>query len=78
MDGRRWSSHQPNVSGRGIVASYSARFWVIVVVLGVATGAVAAAFGELLRLVEHIASGNRRDRSWTGSRHPSDGATLRR
>jgi chloride channel protein, CIC family len=57
MDGRRWSSHQPNVTGRGIVAGYSTRFWVIVVVLGVVTGAIAAGFGELLRLVEHIAYG---------------------
>jgi chloride channel protein, CIC family len=57
LDGRRWSSHQPNVSGRGIVAGYSARFWVTVVVLGLVTGAIAAGFGELLRLVEHLAYG---------------------
>ena len=57
MDGRRWFSHQPNVTGRGIVAGYSTRFWVTVVVLGVVTGAIAAGFGELLRLVEHVAYG---------------------
>ena len=60
MDGRRWSSYQPNVSGRGIVAGYSARFWAIVVVLGAVTGAIAAGMVELLRLVEHVAYGYRR------------------
>jgi hypothetical protein len=33
----RWFSYQPNVPGRGIVAPYGARFWGIVVVLGVAS-----------------------------------------
>src|ERR1700735_1471270 len=60
MDGRRWSSYQPNVPGRGIVAGYPARFWAIVVLLGVITGALASALVELLRLVEHIAYGDRR------------------
>ena len=60
MDGRRWSSYQPNVPGRGIVAGYTARFWAIVVVLGVVTGVLASALVELLRLVEHIAYGYRR------------------
>jgi chloride channel protein, CIC family len=57
MDGRRWSSHQPNVTGRGIVAGYSARFWATVVVLGVVTGAIASGLAELLHLTEHIAYG---------------------
>jgi chloride channel protein, CIC family len=57
---RRWSSYQPNVPGRGIVAGYSLRFWVIVVVLGLATGVAAAALVGLLRLVEHVAYGYRR------------------
>src|ERR1700722_15011593 len=60
MDGRRWSSYQPNVPGRGIVAGYTARFWAIVVVLGAVTGVLASALVELLRLVEHIAYGYRR------------------
>ena len=60
MDGRRWSSYQPNVPGRGIVAGYTARFWAIVVLLGVVTGVLASALVELLRLVEHIAYGYRR------------------
>jgi CIC family chloride channel protein len=60
MDGRRWSSYQPNVPGRGIVAGYTARFWAIVVVLGVITGVLASALVELLRLVEHVAYGYRR------------------
>jgi chloride channel protein, CIC family len=56
---RRWSSHQPNVPGRGIVAGYSLRFWGIVVVLGVGTGVAASALVGLLRLVEHLAYGYR-------------------
>ena len=60
MDGRRWSSYQPNVPGRGIVAGYTARFWAIVALLGVITGVLASALVELLRLVEHIAYGYRR------------------
>jgi H+/Cl- antiporter ClcA len=56
----RWFSVQPNVTGRGIVAGYTVRFWGIVVVLGVVTGAAAAALVELLRLVEHLAYGFRR------------------
>ena len=56
----RWFSDQPNVTGRGIVAGYSARFWAIVVVLGIASGVGASAFVGLLRLVEHLAFGYRR------------------
>ena len=57
LDGRRWSSYQPNVPGRGIVAGYSARFWGIVVVLGAVTGAGASGLVALLHLVEHLAYG---------------------
>jgi CIC family chloride channel protein len=57
--GARWFSYQPNVTGRGIVAGYSARFWAIVAVLGVVTGAGASALVGLLRLVEHLAYGYR-------------------
>jgi H+/Cl- antiporter ClcA/DMSO/TMAO reductase YedYZ molybdopterin-dependent catalytic subunit len=53
--GPRWFSPQPNVTGRGIVASYSSRFWLIVVVLGVVTGVAGSALMELLKLVEHAA-----------------------
>src|SRR6202012_4024221 len=60
MDGRRWSSYQPNVPGRGILAGYSARFWAIVVRLGGITGVLASALVELLRLGEHVAYGYRR------------------
>ncbi len=56
---RRWYSHQPNVTGRGIVAGYSARFWSLVVVLGVATGVGASVLIGLLRLAEHLAYGFR-------------------
>jgi chloride channel protein, CIC family len=57
---RRWSSHQPNVTGRGIVAGYSLQFWAIVVALGLVTGLAASALVGLLRLVEHIAYGYRK------------------
>jgi H+/Cl- antiporter ClcA len=56
---RSWFSYQANVTGRGIVASYSARFWAIVVVLGVITGVGASALVGLLHLVEHLAFGYR-------------------
>jgi H+/Cl- antiporter ClcA len=56
---RNWFSPQANVTGRGIVASYSPRFWGIVVVLGVGTGAAASALVGLLHLVEHLAFGYR-------------------
>jgi H+/Cl- antiporter ClcA len=46
---------QPNVPGRGIVASYGARFWMLVVLVGVGSGIGGAALIELLRLVQHIA-----------------------
>jgi chloride channel protein, CIC family len=55
----RWSSHQPNVTGRGIVAGYSARFWTLVVFLGVGTGIGASALMALLGLAEHLSYGYR-------------------
>lgn len=48
-------SHQPNVPGQGIVASYSPRFWALVVAIGVGAGLAGAALMELLRAVERIA-----------------------
>jgi CIC family chloride channel protein len=57
MDGRRWYSEQPNVTGRGIVAGYSLRFWAIVAGLGAVTGAGAAGLIGLLHLVAHLAYG---------------------
>jgi chloride channel protein, CIC family len=56
----RWFSYQPNVPGRGIVAGYSSRFWLLVVVIGVATGVGASALMALLKLTEHLAYGYRR------------------
>jgi hypothetical protein len=50
MDEERWYSEQPNVTGRGIVAGYSLRFWGMVAVLGVVTGLGASALIELLHL----------------------------
>ena len=49
----RWFSHQPNIPGRRIVASYTPRFWLIVVALGVITGAAGSALMALLNLVEN-------------------------
>src|SRR5271155_1290610 len=49
------ASAQPNVPGRGIVASYSPRFWMLVVLIGVAAGLGAAALIELLRAVQPLA-----------------------
>jgi CIC family chloride channel protein len=46
---------QPNVPGRGIVASYSARFWMLVVLVGLGAGLGGAALIELLRAVQHVA-----------------------
>ena len=47
------------MTGRGIVAGYSLRFWGIIVVLGVVTGVAASALMGLLHLVEHLAYGYR-------------------
>lgn len=49
------ASAQPNVPGRGITASYSRRFWMLVVAIGVASGLGGAALIELLRAVQHLA-----------------------
>lgn len=54
---RRWSTPQPNITGLGIIASYSARFWALLVLLGVISGLSAAALVGLLRLVERLAYG---------------------
>jgi CIC family chloride channel protein len=53
----RWFSHQPNVTGQGIIAAYSLRFWLLVVVLGVLTGIAGSALMALLHLTEHLAFG---------------------
>jgi chloride channel protein, CIC family len=69
---RRWSSHQPNVPGRGIVAGYSLRFWTLVVMLGVATGAGASALMALLGLAEHLTFGFHHGPFLAGVREASD------
>ncbi len=46
---------QPNVPGRGIVAGYSPRFWMLVVLVGVAAGVGGALLIELLRVVQRFA-----------------------
>jgi CIC family chloride channel protein len=51
-----WLGHaQPNVPGRGIVASFGLRFWALVAIVGVGAGLAGAALMELLRLVQHLA-----------------------
>src|ERR1700753_1444205 len=56
---RSWFSYQANVTGRGIVAGYTLRFWCIVVVPVVAAGIGASALVWLLHLGEHLAFGYR-------------------
>jgi H+/Cl- antiporter ClcA len=43
------------VPGRGIVASYGVRFWLLVVLVGLGAGLGGAALIELLRAVQHVA-----------------------
>jgi H+/Cl- antiporter ClcA len=57
LDQTRWSSPQGNVTGLGIVASYSLRFWTLVIGLGVMTGVAASGLIGLLRLVERLSYG---------------------
>ncbi len=54
----RWHTPQPNISGLGIIASYTAKFWAIVVVLGAITGAGGVLLILLLRLVERVTYGH--------------------
>ena len=49
----RHFSHQPNVPGKGIIASYGPRFWGLVVAIGVATGLGAAVLTLVLNAVQH-------------------------
>lgn len=56
---RRWFSHQPNITGRGIIAAYTARFWSLVLALGLVTGVAASALIGLLRLAQHLSYGYR-------------------
>jgi CIC family chloride channel protein len=43
------------VPGRGIVASYGARFWMLVVLIGLGAGLGGAGLIELLRAIQHLA-----------------------
>jgi CIC family chloride channel protein len=60
MNADRWYSDQPNVTGRGVVAGYSLRFWTIVATLGVITGLGASGLIELLHLASHLGYGYHR------------------
>jgi H+/Cl- antiporter ClcA len=57
----RWSTPQGNVTGLGIIASYSARFWTLVIGLGAVAGLSAGLLVLLLRLVERLSYGVHRD-----------------
>jgi CIC family chloride channel protein len=50
----RFFSPQPNVPGKGIVASYGIAFWLLVVGIGLAAGLGGAGFILLLRTLEHL------------------------
>ncbi len=54
---RRWFSHQPNVTGQGIIAAYSARFWALTLALGVVCGLAASLLIGVLNVVERLAYG---------------------
>ncbi len=56
---QHWFSHQPNVTGVGIMASYGRRFWALVLALGAVTGISAAALIGLLDLVARLSYGER-------------------
>jgi len=51
----RFSTPQPNVPGRGIVASYSVGFWILVLAIGLLAGLAGAALMELLFALQHLA-----------------------
>jgi chloride channel protein, CIC family len=51
----RFFSPQPNVPGRGIVASYGLGFWGLVVAIGVISGLAGAVLMLLLHALEHLA-----------------------
>jgi CIC family chloride channel protein len=53
----RFFSFQPNIPGRGILASYRPTFWAMVVAIGIFSGLAGAALMELLHLAQHIAFG---------------------
>ena len=55
---RRFFSPQPNVPGRGIVAGYGARFWALVVAIGVAAGLGGAFLMWILNGIAHLAWGH--------------------
>lgn len=54
----RWRSPQPNVTGMGIIASYTGRFWAIVVAVGLLAGLGASALIGILRLTERLTYGH--------------------
>jgi chloride channel protein, CIC family len=60
LDQTRWSSPQGNVTGLGIVASYTFRFWTLVIGIGVFAGLAASGLVELLRAVERLTYGMHR------------------
>jgi CIC family chloride channel protein len=54
----RFDSPQPNVTGLGLIASYGAQFWGLVLAIGVAAGLGAAGLTWLLHTTEHLTYGH--------------------
>ena len=54
----RFESPQPNVTGLGIIASYSVRFWALVLSIGAFAGLGAAALVWVLHTAEHLTYGH--------------------
>ncbi len=50
----RFASPQPNVPGRGIVASYTPTFWLLVITIGLAAGVAGGALMLLLDAIAHL------------------------
>jgi CIC family chloride channel protein len=53
----RFDSPQPNVTGLGIIASYTAKFWTLVVTVGVLAGLGASGLIWVLHEAEHLSYG---------------------
>jgi CIC family chloride channel protein len=66
-------SAQPNVPGRGIVASYGIRFWSLVVLVGAGAGLGGALLMELLHAVQHVAWSYRHGDFLDGVKRTSSG-----
>ena len=69
----RFSSLQPNVPGRGIIAGYGAGFWALVVAIGVTAGLAGIVLMGILHGLEHLAWDYRSGSFLDGVKHVSAG-----